>query len=159
MNEERSDDAVRGRFILTHADDASAVLQDVERGQVHTLAENPGLERHEVIDATLVPEPPMEVVWTVEEVDERWSITVERSPEAPTAQARELAADEVGELVTRERAGEGELHVITVPPEGTDEAAADVVEDGATLTRAARMGVTRVEVRAADGVVSVRYLP
>jgi hypothetical protein len=153
------DGVTQGRFIVTQADDASAVLQDVESGKIHTLADDPGLERHEVIEATLVTEPPMEVVWTVDEIDDRWSITVERSPETPTAQARDLAGEEVGDLVTRERAGEGEVHVITVPPERTGDAAADVVEDGATLTRAARMGVNRVEVRAADGVVSVRYLP
>lgn len=153
------DGVTQGRFIVTQADDASAVLQDAESGQIHTIADDHGLERHEVIDATLVTEPPMDVVWAVDQVEDRWSITVERSPETPTAQARDLAGEEAGDLVTRERAGEGEVHVIAVPPEKTDDAAADVVEDGATLTRAARMGVSRVEVRAADGVVSVRYLP
>jgi hypothetical protein len=153
------DGATQGRFIVTQADDASAVLQDVESSQIHTLADNPGFERHEVIEATLVTEPPMEVVWRVSEIDDRWSITVEQSPETPTAQARDLAGEEAGDLVRRERAGEGEIHVISVPPEQTDEAAADVVEDDATLTRAARLGVNRVAVRAADGVVSVRYLP
>jgi len=49
--------------------------------------------------------------------------------------------------------------VLTVPEERTDQAAADVVEDQETVARAARLGVERVEVRAADGVVSVRYLP
>jgi hypothetical protein len=71
-----------------------------------------------------------------------------------------LAAEqEVGELTTRERAGEGEVHVISVPPGRTEQAVADVVEDETTLTRAARLGVNRVEVRAAEGVLSVRYLP
>jgi hypothetical protein len=51
------------------------------------------------------------------------------------------------------------VHVISVPPERTEQAATDVVEDGATLTRAARLGVERVEVRADEGVLSVRYLP
>jgi len=149
-----------GTFVVTHVDEGTAVLQDVHSGGVHTLAENPDLDVYEVLDATLEVQPPMEVVWTVAEMHDRRTVDVEHSPEAPTKQARELAADQsVGELTTRERAGEGELHVISVPPERTEQAVADVVEDEATLTRAARLGVGRVEVRAADGVLSVRYLP
>jgi hypothetical protein len=153
-------DRQEGTFVVTHVDEGTAVLQDVHSGGVHTLAENPDLDVYEVIEATLAVQPPMEVVWTVAEIHDRRTIDVEHSPERPTQQARELAADqEVGELTTRERAGEGELHVISVPPERTEQAATDVVEDEATLTRAARLGVGRVEVRAADGVLSVRYLP
>lgn len=153
-------DRQEGTFVVTHVDEGTAVLQDVHSGGVHTLAESPDLEPYEVLEATLAVQPPMEVVWTVAEVHDRRTIDVEHSPETPTQQARELAAGQsVGELTTRERAGEGELHVISVPPERTEQAAADVVEDEATLTRAARLGVGRVEVRAADGVLSVRYLP
>jgi hypothetical protein len=153
-------DRQEGTFVVTHVDEGTAVLQDVHSGGVHTLAENPDLDVYEVLEATLAVQPPMEVVWTVAEIHDRRTIDVEHSPERPTQQARELAADqEVGELTTRERAGEGELHVISVPPERTEQAATDVVEDEATLTRAARLGVGRVEVRAADGVLSVRYLP
>ena len=157
-------DTATGTFVVTHADEASAVLQDAETGQVHTLAENPGLERYDALQGRLEVEPPMAVVRSVAEVDRQWTVTVERSEETPTQQARKAAAGQaVGELTTRERAGEGEVHVITVPSGGTGEAAVDVVEDGATLTRAARLGVGRVEVRATEaedhGVVSVRYLP
>jgi len=50
--------------------------------------------------------------------------------------------------------------VVTVPEETTDAAVSDVVDDReATLSRAARLGVNRVEVRSTPGVVSVRYLP
>jgi hypothetical protein len=66
----------------------------------------------------------------------------------------------VGELSRKERAGTGELHVMTVPEEATEAAVDDVVEDReATLVRAARMGVARVEVRSEPGVVVVRYMP
>jgi hypothetical protein len=153
-------DTREGTFVVTHVDEESAVLQDVHAGGIHTLAENPDLERREVLEATLEVQPPMEVVWTVADIAARRTVDIERSPEAPTAQARDLASEQsVGELTTREREGEGELHVISVPEEQTDQAATDVVEDDATLTRAARLGVERVEVRAADGVLSVRYLP
>jgi hypothetical protein len=149
-----------GTFLVTHADDESAVLRDVADGQVHTLAENPGVEAGEVVAATLEPEPPMEVAYRATEVADRQTIPVERSAEAPTKLARDLAAEQdAGELTRRDRAGEGQLHVLTVPAERTDDAAADVVGDEETVARAARLGVDRVEVRAADGVVSVRYLP
>ena len=139
-------DRKEGTFVVTHVDEGTAVLQDVNSGGVHTLAENPDLEPYEVLEATLAVQPQMEVVWTVAELRDRRTVDVEHSPEQPTQQARELA-------------GEGEVHVISVPPERTEQAAADVVEDETTLTRAARLGVRRVEVRAAEGVLSVRYLP
>jgi hypothetical protein len=63
-------------------------------------------------------------------------------------------------LTRRERAGTGEIHVITVPEEETEQAVADVADDEEnTLARAARLGVNRVEIRAAPGVVAVRYMP
>jgi len=50
--------------------------------------------------------------------------------------------------------------VVTVPDDGTSEAVDDIVDDReGTLSRAARLGVNRVEVRSEPGVVSVRYLP
>lgn len=148
-----------GTFLVTHADEESAVLRDVADSQVHTLTENPGVESGEVVEGRIAPEPPMEVAWRLVAVEERRTVPVERSPEPPTRHEQELAADEVGELVTADRAGEGELHVLRVPNGRTDQAAADVVEDETTISRAARLGVSRVEVRAEDGVVSVRYLP
>jgi hypothetical protein len=81
---------------------------------------------------------------------------------SPTKQAMEIAADQpVGEIERVERAGTGEIHVLSVPTEQTEQAAADVVEDIATVERAARLGAVRVEVRSdtEEGVVNVRYLP
>ncbi|MFC7019279.1 MULTISPECIES: DUF5812 family protein [Haloarcula] len=148
-----------GTFLVVHAEAATATLRDVADAQVLTLSENPGVEAGEVVEATVEPEPPMEVTYTAE-IRDRRTIPVERVALEPTAQVRSLAAEQsVGELTTRERAGEGEIHVLTVADEQTDAAAADVLEDEATVTRAARLGVDRVEVRTATGVVSVRYLP
>ena len=147
-------------FLVTHAEDDSAVLKDVRDGQVHTLSSNPGVEETDAVEATVASEPPMNLTWSVVEVDERRSLSTERSDEPPTAQEREIAAEQdVGEVARRERAGDGEIHVLTVPPEDTEDAAADVLADEATLSRAARLGVSRVEVRAESGVVSVRYMP
>ena len=156
-----SDDTARkGRFLVTGADEASAVLKDVDRGQVHTLAENPGVEQRDVVEGTVAPAPPMDVAYTLLEVEDRRSVTVTESAEPPTAQAREIAADRPeGEVARRERAGAGELHVLSVPEADTEQAVADVLADEATLVRAARLGVGRVEVRSEPGVVSVRYLP
>ena len=151
-----------GTFFVTEADDESAILTDVADGQVHTLAEqaDPPLEQGEVLVGTLVAEPPMTVAYSIEELDSRRTIPVERSPESPTKQEREIAADQpVGELTREPRAGEGEIHVLTVPEEQTDQAVADVLDDPQTVARAARLGVDRVEIRAEGGVLSVRYLP
>ncbi|WP_137284486.1 DUF5812 family protein [Halorussus salinisoli] len=147
-------------FLVTHAEGSSAVLKDVHDGQVHTLSSNPGVEETDAVEATVAPDPPMNLTWSVVEVDERRSLTTERSEEPPTVQERELADEQdVGEVAREERAGEGEIHVLTVPPEDTEDAVADVLDDEATLSRAARLGISRVEVRAEDGVVSVRYMP
>jgi hypothetical protein len=154
-------DRKRGTFLVTAADEHSAVLKDVADGQVHTLSSNPGVEHHEVIEGAVVPEPPLEVSWELVDVEARRTVSLTRSEESPTQLARELAADQPpGDVTRRERAGTGEIHVITVPEDRTDDAVADVVEDAeTTLSRAARLGVDRVEVRSAPGVVSVRYLP
>ncbi|WP_135303816.1 DUF5812 family protein [Haloarcula amylovorans] len=149
-----------GTFLVTHADEESATLRDVADSQVLTLAENPGLEAGSVVEATVEPEPPMEMTYTVIDLADERTIPVETVDLAPTTQAKDLAADQsVGEVTTRERAGEGEIHVLTVPEERTESAAEEILEDEATRSRAARLGVDRVEVRTAAGVVSVRYLP
>ena len=149
-----------GTFIVTEADEESAILRDVSDGQIYTLGSNPGLAVGEAIEATLAAEPPMEVVWNVEAITRQFTVSVEESAEPPTQRALDLAADQpAGEVTRQERAGTGELHVLTVPTDGTDRAVADVLDDEATLSRAARLGVARVEVRSEPGVVSVRYLP
>lgn len=162
----------RGTYLVSHTDAESTVVEDVESGQVHTLAGDPGGEREEldglddlepgdVLTATLAPEPPLEVTWRLAAVHDRRRVRVEVSDEPPTRQARELAAaNEVGDLARQPRAGTGELHVLTVPPGESAAAAREVADDEATLSRAARMdGIERVEIRHGDGVVSVRYLP
>ena len=149
----------QGTFYVTEADDESAILRDVTDGQVHTLADNPGVDVGAVVEATLEPEPPMEVVWTAE-IERTFDVDVSRSEEPPTQRARETAADQpVGDLTRHERAGTGEVHVLTVPDDETEAAVADVEADEATVERAARLGVERVEIRFGPGVVSVRYLP
>ncbi|MGB9987288.1 DUF5812 family protein [Salarchaeum japonicum] len=151
-----------GTFLVTHADEDSAVLADVRDTHVHTLSSNPGVEAGEVLEATVSPDPPMEVTWSVTAVEDRTKIPVERSEERPTTQAYDLHDDLAeGDVTTTERAGTGEVHVLAVPPAQTEDAVADVEDDQATLERAARLGVNRVEIRfdADEGVVSVRYLP
>lgn len=149
-----------GTFIVTHAEGESAVISDVSTAQVHTLSENPGLEVGEVVEATVAPDPPMGVTFSLVELVEQRTISVEESEEPPTQQEVEMAADlETGDLATTERAGLGEIHVLSVPEAETESAIADVLDDQATVERAARIGVNRVEIRAEAGVVAVRYLP
>ncbi len=149
-----------GTFLVTHADTDSAVLRDVDGGRVHTLASNPGLETDEIIEGVLVAVPPLEVAWELVETEDRRTVTVTESDESPTRRALETAtAQPVGEITVHERAGQGEVHVISVPEDGVSAAIGDVLEDEMTLIRAARLDAGRVEVRSAPGVVSVRYLP
>ena len=151
-----------GTFVVTHAETESAVVRDVETAQVHTLGSNPGLEVHDVLEATVAPEPPLDVTWQVVDVADRRSIELVDSDLEPTGHAKELAADaDVGDLVQEERAGTGEIHVFRVPDGEVEPAARDVLEDEETIARAARLEAVRVEVRrsADDGVLSVRYLP
>lgn len=151
-----------GTFVVTSADDESAVFRDVTDGQIHTLAANPDVSERDIVDATIESEPPMDVVWSVVELDARRDIEILDSDLSPTKQAREIAAEQsVGDVERVERAGTGEIHVISVPHSETAAAAADVVEDLATLERAARLDAVRVEVRsdADEGLLNVRYLP
>ena len=157
----------RGTFVVTHASEASAVLQDAVDSQIHTVESPPELDPGDVLEATVEPVPPMNATWRIVEVAEQRDVAIEQSEEPPTRQAIEAAAEQdVGELTCIERAGTGELHVITIPSGHAEQAAADVLDDETGLTTcAARLGVDRVEVRATDegedenGVVSVRYLP
>ena len=149
-----------GTFLVTAAEADSAVLSDVRDGQVHTLAENPGLAVDQVVEATIAPVRPLEVVWAVEDLEVTRDVTVVVSEERPTKTSRDLAASmDEGDLQTRERAGTGAIHVIPVPPEITDAAVEDVLDDDQTLRMAARLGIDRVEVRSEPGLVTVRYLP
>lgn len=153
-----------GTFLVTEADPDSAILRDVETAQLHTLSANPGVETGDVLEATLQPEPPMEVTWEAIEVDERRTVDVVDSDLAPTTREREVAAGtEVGDVARIERAGTGEIHVLPVPPGEVEAAAEDVLADTETVARAARLEAVRVEVRRSadegEGVVSVRYLP
>jgi len=155
------DDRTEGTFLVTAAEESSAVLKNVETGQVHTLSSNPGVEHGDVVEGTVAPDPPMNVSYQLIETESRWSVPIERSPEPPTAHSTELAADQdVGDLTREPRAGTGEVHVLTVPEDDTDDAVADVLGDAEQLRAwAARLGVDRVEIRWEPGVVSVRYLP
>jgi len=161
MSDGEIDGATEGVFLVTHADDDSAVLQDVDRGQIHTLSSNPGLSEGDAVEGTVAPEPPLAVTAELVDIEERRSLSLSESMEPPTKQEQEIAADQsVGELTRQERAGIGELHIISVPEEETEAAVEDVLDDReVTLSRAARLGVNRVEIRSEPGLVSVRYLP
>lgn len=161
MTDDAPPDGKKSTFLVTHADEDSAVLKDVHDGQVHALSTNPGIEVDDAIDGVVAPDPPLEVSWQLVEVGDRRSLSIGVSEEPPTQQEREIADSQPeGELTRKPRAGIGELHVLTVPEDSTDDAVTDVVDDReTTLSRAARLGVNRVEVRSAAGVVSVRYLP
>lgn len=146
-----------GTFVVVAADEASAVVRDAASGQVHALASNPGVEEGDVVEATLEPEPPMEVRWTVVDLGAVRAVSVERTAAAPSDRAVAAAGDLATGEVTELDAGGGTTDVIAVRKGTEDDACADVVADETTLSRAARLGADSVEVRSAPGVVTVRY--
>lgn len=185
-----------GTFVVSSADETAVVLQDVATAQVHTvttstleaaLAESSvdsdavhddgALEPGAVLHETTITPADDGVRWTVQSVGAvRW-IPVERVDLEPTKRSRDTARESTtGDLTTHERAGEGAVHVLAVPPDQLEDATRDVIDDPATRRRAARLGVDRVEIRtgrtgsgttdeltddheAGTGVLSVRYLP
>ncbi len=159
---ESEPETVSGTFYVKYTADSSVTLHEVNTGQICTLIENPGFAVHEIIEATLVAQPPMEVSYLVSELDDQYAIPVERTPEPPTTQVTEIAAemDEM-EAAAIDRAGEGEIHILRVAPDNVEQTAEELNEDEMTYKNAARYGVSRVEIRSSedDGIVSIRYLP
>lgn len=151
-----------GTFYVKHAEETAVTLHEVETSQIFTLIENPGFERHDIVEASLVAQPPMEVSYRIADLDAHYSVPVERSPESPTSHVQDLADDlAVGESLPIARQGAGEIHILKVDPDMVDHTAEELLDDELTYKNAARYGVGRVEIRThdADGIVSIRYLP
>jgi len=151
-----------GTFYVKYAQESAVTLHEVNTAQICTLIENPGFETHDIIEATLIAQPPMQVSYLVQDLEAHYSIPIETSPERPTQQVRGVAGDiDVGEAVAIEREGEGEIHILRVDPEDTEQTAEELDDDEMTYKNAARYGAERVEIRTDedDGVVSIRYLP
>lgn len=151
-----------GRFVTTHAEDGSAIVRDVDSGQVITLSSNPGLDSEDVIEATIAPDPPLHVSWQVIDVDTRWRIEVIESDLEPTSKSRSIADEmERGSVEQFARKGAGEVHVMLLPPDRIESAIDDIRDDVETIVRAARLEADRVELRSDidAGILCVRYLP
>lgn len=160
--EPKGPERATGVYYVKYAQEGAVTLHDVSTSQIFTLIENPGVETHHIIEATLVAQPPMEVSYLIEELHDHRQIPVERSPEPPTQRVREIATEmEPMQAVALDREGTGEIHVLRVEPENTEQTADELDEDEMTYKNAARYGIERVEVRtdADAGVVSIRYLP
>jgi hypothetical protein len=150
-----------GSFLIVSADDSASVLRDVNSGQIYTVRHTCSLTESSVVTAEIETEPPLHSTYTITEITEERTIEIERSEQPPTAASQSKAAEQsVGELTRTERAGRGEIHVITVPTTRTETAVADILDDTQSLReRAGRIGVSRVEIRAAGNTVSIRYMP
>lgn len=152
-----------GTFYVKSAEDTAVTLHEVETTQIYTLIENPGFETHDIVEASLMAQPPMEVSYTIHELEAHYSIPIEESPEPPTRQVQE-AGEKMSpmEALALEREGKGEIHVLSVEPEDVDRTVEELHDDEMTYKNAARYeAVERVELRSDEeiGVVSIRYLP
>jgi len=153
---------VTSRFYVKHTEDVAVTLHEIDSEQIYTLIENPGLETHQILDATIAENPPLGVSYVLEEIHSEETIPVEYSDEPPTRQVQQIVTDmEHGQAVAIEREGEGEIHVLHVDPDDTADAAEGIDDDETTYKNAARYGIDRVEVRTdeEEGIVSIRYLP
>jgi hypothetical protein len=150
------DDAVCGTFLVTHADPEHAVLRNVETAQVHTLADTPDVAVDDVLEATL-ESGPMGVTWSIAAIHDRRTVRIERLDDPPAEHAVAAVADgDLGGGVTLEPDDALLVDAMAVT-EDADAPLAELATDDATRSRAARLGATRVELRAGDGVVTVRY--
>jgi hypothetical protein len=151
-----------GTFYVKHTEDSAVTLHEIDTSQIYTLVENPGLEPHQIIEATLMAQPPMQVSYLIKEMESQRTIPVETSPEPPTTRVMKLGTEmDEGQAAAIDREGEGEIHILRVEPEHTEHTAEEVHEDEMTYKNAARYGIERVEIRTDEdeGIVSIRYLP
>jgi len=151
-----------GTFYVKHAGDSAVTLHEVNTSQIATLIQNPGFERHDIIEATLVAQPPMQVSYLIQELESHRSIPVETSPEPPTRQVLEIGEEmDENEAVAIEREGDGEIHILRTDSEYTEHTVEELHDDEMTYKNAARYEVDRVELRSDEerGIVSIRYLP
>lgn len=144
------------RYVVAHRDEATATLRNVTSGQIHTIPDPPDVADDEALVATLT-ENADGMTWSVESIDRRWTVTIGASDEPPGDRAWRAAADcSIGEIARVDRPS-GALHVVVVPESETRAGVRDVITDEATRDRAIRLGVERVDVRSAPGLIAVRY--
>ena len=151
-----------GTFYVKAAEDVAVILHEVDSTQIFTLIENPGFEVHDIVEASLVAQPPMEVSYLIDELEAHYTIPIETSPEPPTQRNREIGSElDPMEAVAVEREGEGEIHLLRTEDDAVERTADELHDDEMTYKNAARLGVNRVEIRTDEdeGLVSIRYLP
>ncbi|MFW6436644.1 MAG: DUF5812 family protein [Halococcoides sp.] len=144
-----------GRYVVTHAEEAAATLRAASSGRIFPVVDPPDLAAGEALAATLEPADALEATWTIATVERRWTVSIAASDRPPGERA--LAAAPAPGEIERLAVESGACHVIGVPEETTEFAVEEVIDDPATRDRAVRLGVDRVAVRSAPGVVVVRY--
>lgn len=152
----------QGTYYVKYAEDSAVTLHDVETAEICQLIENPGFQDHQIVEATLMAQPPMEVSYIVKELHDQYTVDVDIVSESPTTQTLEIADQmDEDEVIAYEREGNGEVHVLKLDTDSVDSTVDVLDEDEQPYKNAARNGVDRVEIRSnADaGVIAVRYLP
>ena len=151
-----------GTYYVKYAEEQAVTLHDVETAEICTLVENPDVETHDIIEAELIAQPPMEVSYLVKELHDHYSIDVETSPEPPTTQVMDISEQmDEEEVVPIEREGDGEIHILKLDSADVERTVDALDDDEKPYKNAADVGVDRVELRSDEdeGVISIRYLP
>ncbi len=151
-----------GTYYVKYAEDTAVTLHNVETAEIVTLSENPGFVDHEIVEVTLIAQPPMEVSYLVKELHDQWKVDVEISSLSPTTQTLKIADEmDEDEVIAFEREGTGEVHVLKIEPDRVEPTVDTLDEDEQPYKNAARNGVDHVEIRSDEdaGVIAIRYLP
>lgn len=151
-----------GTYYVKYAEEKAVTLHDVDTAEINTLIQNPGIETHDIIEATLIAQPPMEVSYILKEMHDHYSIDVETSPESPTKQVMDISEQmDEDEVIAIEREGNGEIHILKINPADVARTADSLDDDEKPYKNAADVGVDKVEIRTDEdeGVISIRYLP
>lgn len=151
-----------GTYYVKYAEDGAVTLHNVETAEIVTLSENPGFVDHEIVEVTLIAQPPMEVSYLVKELHDQWKVDVEISSLSPTTQTLKIADEmDEDEVIAFEREGDGEVHVLKIEPDRVEPTVDVLDEDEQPYKNAARNDVDHVEIRSDEdaGVIAIRYLP
>ena len=151
-----------GTYYVKFAEEKAVTLHDIDTAEINTLIENPGFEAHDIIEADLIAQPPMEVSYLIKELHDHYTIDVETSQEPPTTQVMEVAEQmDEDEVIAIEREGDGEIHILKIAPGDVASTAEYLHDDEKPYKNAVDVGVDRVEIRTDEdeGIISIRYLP
>jgi len=152
---------VTGRFVVTAADAESLMVRGVDSAQVLTVTDPTDLDRWTVFDATLEHADTLGLTMRATSIDHQFMVQIDDQEERPTSRSRSVVTSlDAGASTFLPRQDAGGTDVIALADADHVAARRTMAADvEPVVMRAARLDVSRVELRSAPGILSVRYLP